>query len=48
MFDLTNAQLDVTSQTYDVTHSTQGMFYDIFNVSKQVTARPVTGPGSKL
>ena len=33
--DLTNAQLDVTSQTYDVTHSTQGMFYDIFIILQE-------------
>ena len=33
--DLTNAQLDVTSQTYDVTHSTQGMFYDIFMILQE-------------
>ena len=33
--DLTNAQLDETSQTYDVTHSTQGMFYDIFMILQE-------------
>ena len=33
--DLTNAQLDETSQTYDVTHSSQGMFYDIFMILQE-------------
>ena len=33
--DLKNAQLDETSQTYDVTHSTQGMFYDIFMILQE-------------
>ena len=39
--DLTNAQLDVTSQTYDVTHSTQGMFYDIFMILQEKHTLPV-------
>ena len=33
--DLANAKLDETSQTYDVTHSTKGMFYDIFMILQE-------------
>jgi hypothetical protein len=31
-YDLSTAKLDETSQTYDVTHLTKGMFYDIFMI----------------
>ena len=34
-FDLAKALLDETTQNYDVTQSTKGMFYDLFMVIQE-------------